>query len=115
MHSIPNSTPNGYPLRVGFSPISACGFQPQAAQALPAGRAENEIAAPQRAAINPLSTSRARSFSRDSLRRIPASTALSQVIAQFAAAAGVAKAAQRLGLDLADALAGNPELLAHLF
>ena len=39
---------------------------------------------------------------------------LLQVVLELAAAGGVAKLAQRLGLDLADALAGDVELLAHL-
>ena len=38
-----------------------------------------------------------------------------QVIAQLAATAGMAQAVQRLVLDLADALAGQAELLPHLF
>jgi fructose-1,6-bisphosphatase I len=38
-----------------------------------------------------------------------------KVITQLAAAAGVAQSAQRLRLDLADALARHAELLAHLF
>src|SRR5439155_6256141 len=36
-----------------------------------------------------------------------------QVVAQTLGAAGVAQLAQRLGLDLADALAGHPELAPH--
>ncbi len=39
---------------------------------------------------------------------------LLQVVLQLAAARGVAKLAQRLGLDLADPLTGHVELLAHL-
>ena len=38
-----------------------------------------------------------------------------QEIAQLFAAAGVAQFPQGLGLDLADALTGDVELLAHLF
>jgi len=38
-----------------------------------------------------------------------------QVVAQLTASAGVTQAAQRLSLNLADALTGDAELLAHLF
>ncbi len=38
-----------------------------------------------------------------------------QIVAQFAAAAGVTQTTERLGLDLANALTGHAELLAHLF
>ena len=40
---------------------------------------------------------------------------LLQVIPEFLAAGRVAELAQRLGLDLADALSGHPEPLADLF
>src|SRR5437879_13405346 len=40
---------------------------------------------------------------------------LLQVVAELLRARRVAQLAQRLGLDLADALAGDPEPLAHLF
>ena len=40
---------------------------------------------------------------------------LAQIIAQVAAAGGMAQFAQGLGFDLADALAGDLEILADLF
>jgi hypothetical protein len=38
-----------------------------------------------------------------------------QVIAQFAAAVGMAQFAQRFAFDLPDALSGDVEALAHFF
>src|SRR5258708_37805310 len=48
-------------------------------------------------------------------RHSPAPSWLLQVVAELLRARRVAKLAQRLGLDLADALAGDAEALAHLF
>ena len=45
---------------------------------------------------------------------VPGGVPLLEVVLELAAAGGVAQLAQRLGLDLPDALAGDVELLAHL-
>src|SRR5258708_23064888 len=48
-------------------------------------------------------------------RHSPAPSWLLQVVAELLRTRRVAQLAQRLGLDLADALAGDAEALAHLF